>query len=93
VHVNTADSIWAFELGHKAGEIAARLGVETVKFSPGSLPDGDEKVVAAAVRLPSESEQREATRIASGIEDANLRESVQKAVSLGLARGSAGHPL
>src|SRR6185503_8419727 len=54
VHVNTADSIWAFELGHKAAEIAARLGVETVKFSPGSLPDGDEKVVAAAVPLPSE---------------------------------------
>jgi predicted nucleic acid-binding Zn ribbon protein len=27
VHINTADSIWAFELGHQATEIAARLGV------------------------------------------------------------------
>ena len=45
LHVATADSVWAFELGHRAAEIAA------------------------------------------SVEDENLRKSVQKAVSLGLARG------
>ena len=35
LHVATADSIWAFELGHRAAEIAARLGVAKLRFAPG----------------------------------------------------------
>src|SRR5476651_2709846 len=39
VHVSTADSVWAFELGHQAAEIATRLGVEKLRFAPGPLPE------------------------------------------------------
>jgi predicted nucleic acid-binding Zn ribbon protein len=39
VHVNTADSIWAFELGQRAREIAERLGVPRLRFAPGPLPE------------------------------------------------------
>src|SRR5919197_6533934 len=39
LHVNTADAIWAFELTNRASEIAARLGVENVRFAPGALPE------------------------------------------------------
>jgi len=38
VHVNTADSVWGFELAHRAADIAARLGVAKVRFAPGPLP-------------------------------------------------------
>jgi predicted nucleic acid-binding Zn ribbon protein len=34
VHVHTADSVWAFELGHRAAEIAGRLGVTSLRFAP-----------------------------------------------------------
>src|SRR3954467_3614584 len=39
VHVNTADSVWAFELGQQAKEIAERLGVAKLRFQPGPLPE------------------------------------------------------
>ena len=38
VHVNTADSVWAFELGQQAREIAERLGVPRLRFAPGTAP-------------------------------------------------------
>ena len=41
VHVNTADSVWAFELGQRAAEIAEKLGVPRVRFAPGPLPEPD----------------------------------------------------
>src|SRR3954462_1397835 len=39
VHVSTADSVWAFELGQRSGEIADRLGVPRLRFAPGPLPE------------------------------------------------------
>ena len=86
VHVNTADSVWAFELGQRAAEMAARLDVPGLRFAPGPLPEPPEELSAGLVRATAEDVER-ARAIASGIEDENLRESVQKAVSLGLARG------
>jgi predicted nucleic acid-binding Zn ribbon protein len=87
VHANTTDSVWAFELAQKAGEIALRLGVPKLRFAPGPLPEP-----AAAPRVerpvhvrPEDAELARA--IASSITDETLRESVQKAVSLSLARG------
>ncbi len=38
VHIATNDSVWAFELGQRAGEIAAALSVPKVRFAPGPLP-------------------------------------------------------
>jgi len=78
--------VWAFELGHRAGEIAARVGVPNVRFAPGPLPSAEPAAGPAAAPAPSPDDVRRAAEIAAPIEDENLRESVQKAVSLGLAR-------
>ena len=87
VHVNTADSVWAFELGHKAAEIAAKLSVPKLRFAPGPLPEADQdSPVFVSLQTTPEDEER-ARAIASSITDERLRESVQKAVSLSLARG------
>ena len=92
VHVNTADSLWSFELGQRAAEIAAKLGVPHVRFAPGPLPEPDPERVPDPVAVSPEDAER-ARAIASTIEDEKLRESVQKAVSLGLARGRGNRPI
>ena len=86
VHVNTSDSVWSFELGQRATEIAAKLGVPKVRFAPGPLPEPEVEPVEHPVEVSLEDEER-ARAIASSIADETLRESVQKAVSLSLARG------
>jgi len=92
VHVSTADSVWAFELGHRSAEIAARLGVERLRFAPGPLPEADPEQTAVPVS-PTPEELAEGRRIAAGIADEKVRESVQKAVSFSLARERADHRL
>jgi hypothetical protein len=89
LQVSTADSIWAFELGQRAAEIAGRVGVERVRFTPGPLPRLDPVAPAPPALAVTPSQVDEAARIAAGIADENLRESVQKAVLLGLARRAA----
>jgi predicted nucleic acid-binding Zn ribbon protein len=90
VHVNTADSIWSFELGQRAADIAAALGAPAVKFAPGPLPEADPEPSAPALEVaPEDVEQARA--IASSISDEKLRKSVQKAVSLALAKGRSDH--
>jgi len=86
LHVSTADSVWAFELGHRAAEIATGLGVVKVRFAPGPLPSMEAAAVADAPLAPDAEERRRATEIAAAVENENLRESVQKAVALSLAR-------
>jgi hypothetical protein len=92
VHVNTADSVWAFELSQRAGEIAEKAGVPKLKFAPGPLPEPDPEPPDATVRTTPEDAER-ARAIASGISDEKLRESVQKAVAFALARGRDDHPI
>ena len=92
VLVNTADSVWSFELGHRAVEIAEKLRVPKVRFAPGPLPEPDPEPVERPVEVSSEDDER-ARAIASTIDDENLRKSVQKAVSLSLARGRANRPI
>jgi hypothetical protein len=91
LHVATADSIWAFELGHRAAEIAARLEVARVRFAPGQLPSAEAAPEPATAPAPSPEDVERAAEIAAAIEDENLRESVQKAVSFGLARRASDH--
>lgn len=86
LHVNTADSVWSFELGQRAVEIAGKLGVPRVRFAPGPLPEPDPEPVTSRVEVSPQDAER-ARAIASTIADENLRESVQKAVSFSLARG------
>src|SRR5438128_6354561 len=93
VHVNTADSIWAFELGHRAGEIAERLGVQKLRFSPGPLPSPEPEETVRKALVPGPAEAAQAARIAAAIEDANLRESVEKAVRLSLVRAPPNRPV
>ncbi len=92
LHVATADSIWAFELGHRGVEIAGRLGVAKVRFAPGPLPS--EAVVPEPVeRLsPTPEHERRASEIAASIGDEKLRETVQKAIGLSLARTAEDRP-
>ena len=92
VHVNTADSIWAFELGQRAREIAERLGAPAVRFAPGPLPEPSPETRPEPV-VPTPQEEERARAVASRIEDENLRESVQKAVTMALARGRHDHPV
>ena len=92
VHVNTADSVWAFELGQRAAEIAEKLGAAGVRFAPGPLPEPDEERVERPLRTTPEDDER-ARAIASSISDRKLRESVQKAVSFGLVRGRDDTPI
>src|SRR6476469_4578443 len=81
VHVNTADSIWSFELGQRAAEIAETLGVPAVRVAPGALPEPDAESAEQPLEVAPEDAER-ARAIASSITDENLRESVQKAVGL-----------
>lgn len=92
VHVNTADSVWSFELGHRASEIAEKLGVPKVRFAPGPLPEPDVEPVENPIEVSPEDDER-AHAIASTIDDEKLRKSVQKAVSLSLARGRSNRPI
>jgi hypothetical protein len=88
LHVNTADSVWAFELGSRAAEIAGRLGVERIRFTPGPLPEpspaGVEQVEPKPFVLP-EGALEEGARLAAGIEDENLRKIVARAAAASLA--------
>jgi hypothetical protein len=89
LHVNTADSIWSFELTNRAAEIAARLGVEGIRFAPGRLPEDAEQPqtkAAPAPLRPSEAERTQAERLVAGIEDENLRKIVARAAAASLAR-------
>ena len=87
VHVHTADSVWAFELGQRASEIAGRLGVPKLRFAPGPLPTPSNEEVGEPVE-PTEEDERRAAEIAAAIEDENLRETVQKAAAFSLAAGA-----
>jgi hypothetical protein len=87
VYVHTADSVWAFELGQRAPEIADRLNVAKLRFAPGPLPTPSVEDVREPVR-PTAENVRQAATIAAAIEDENLRESVQKAVAFSLAAGT-----
>jgi hypothetical protein len=87
VHVNTADAVWAFELGQRAGEIADRLGVPKLRFAPGPLPEPEADARPEAVEASPEDEER-ARAMTSRIRDENLRKSAQRAVALGLARAA-----
>jgi hypothetical protein len=90
LHVNTTDSVWAFELGSRSTEIAARLGVERIRFAPGPLPEPVAPAPDAEQRNPPGPPERaleEGARLAAGIEDENLRKIVARAAAASLARG------
>jgi hypothetical protein len=89
LHVSTTDSVWAFELGHSAAEIAARLGVPRIRFAPGPIAQQEgERPVPPPLR-PTAEQEACAAALAAAIEDEDVRRSVQKAVLFSLARTAA----
>jgi Dna[CI] antecedent DciA-like protein len=92
VHVSARDSVWAFELAQRGGEIAGRLGVERVRFAPGPLPTHEPAGTREAAACPTPEDRKAAAAIAAPIEDENLRETVQKAVGFWLAKGLSDRP-
>jgi len=93
LHVNALDSVWAFELQHRAPEIAERLGVPAVRFVPGPVPEPEPEaaVKAAQARVePTERDRLQGAALAASIEDPDLREAVARAAAASLARAASG---
>jgi hypothetical protein len=91
LHVNTADSVWAFELTNRSAEIARRLGIEHVRFAPGRLPEPSAPEPARRKPAPSKPSPElleTGAQLAAGIEDENLRKIVARAAAASLARAS-----
>jgi Dna[CI] antecedent, DciA len=87
--VHVRDAIWGFELTQRAAEISARLpGRPRLRFTPGPLPDAPPEPTPEPPVEASPEHEREAARLAAGIEDPNLRESVAKVIKAALVRAS-----
>ena len=56
-----------------------------LRFASGPLPDQAPEAPAPAPRRPGPEASREAARLAAGIADENLRETVEKAIAFSLA--------
>jgi len=98
LHVNAGSSTWAFELQQLEAEIAGRLrealgeaAPARLRFAPGPLPEADEEPRQPALE-PTPEDDELARALATAIGDETLRESVQKAVRLSLARERRDRP-
>lgn len=91
LHVHTTDSIWAFELKSRAGEIRARLGEHApprFAFAPGPVPEPLEQTPEAGRKAsvaPTPEHLERADSLARGIRDEELRKVVAKTVAFSLA--------
>ena len=95
LHVNTSSSTWAFELGQLAPRILEQLHGElgeiapkAIRFAPGHLPEPSSDEVGEArseVPEPTPEALQTAAELAAGIEDEELRKTVQRAAALGLS--------
>jgi Dna[CI] antecedent, DciA len=92
--VHVRDAIWGFELTQRATEISERLpGRPRLRFTPGPLPETATEPAPPARVEPSPEQAQEATEMAAGIEDPELRESVAKAIKVALARAPHDRPV
>jgi Dna[CI] antecedent, DciA len=91
LHVNTTDSIWAFELKSRAEEIRERLGEHApprLAFAPGPIPEPPAARVRDAEKVPLEpgpEHVAEADSLTRVIRDEELRKVVKRTVALALA--------
>jgi hypothetical protein len=100
LHVNTADSVWAFELTQQAAAILARLRAllrdrapTALRFAPGHLPARAPEERDRPPNRPVEptaEDHASAEALAAPIEDDELRARVVRAAALSLAQSAAG---
>ena len=92
LHVNTASSTWAFELGRMTEQMLEKLRLElgdatppALRFAPGPLPAAGpvERPPRHFETTPDDIEH--AAVVAAGIEDPSLRRAVRDAVAASLA--------
>jgi hypothetical protein len=94
LHVNTTDSIWAFELKSRAEEIRERLGEHAparLAFAPGPIPEPPEPAREGAEKRrlePRPEAVAQADSLTRGIRDEELRKVVAKTASLSLSRAA-----
>jgi hypothetical protein len=96
LHVSTSSAAWAFELTQLAptvlGQLRAVLGADTpraVRFAPGRLPEtADPSVENRSVRAPEPTAQElsAAHSFAAPVDNAELRELLERAAAASLAR-------
>src|SRR5205807_10190015 len=90
LHVNTASSAWAFELGQLEARIRESLGElapPRLRFAVGPVPEGladDESRAQIEAVRPSRQHAAAGDEIAAGIGDENFRKIVAKAAALSL---------
>lgn len=99
LHVATGSAAWAFELAHLEGELLGRLRAAVgelaparLRFALGRLPEASpegESVEQSRI-APSAADFAEAARLASAIEDDELRATVAEAAAQSLARAASG---
>ena len=89
VVAHASDSVWAFELGQRGAEIAARLSVAAIRFVPGPLPEPASEATRP-LPPPTAADEALARSLAAPIEQEILRETVQKAISSTLRRQRFG---
>ena len=96
--VATTSSAWAFELGHLADEILAKLAAAVgggsptaVKFAPGPVPSPPAPLAPTVSAAPSVDEEtrRLAEQLTAGIGDEDLRETIARAAAASLARAAS----
>ncbi len=93
LHVTTASSTWAFELGRMEeallDKLRAFLGDDTppaLRFALGPLPSpGREETTARPPLEPTSADLAEAASVSAPIDDPALREAVRDAVAASLA--------
>ena len=93
--VYTKDAIWAFELGHRAVEISARLpGRPPLKFLAGPLPEpGAPEEAVPEPPAATLEQRRQAAEWAASIEDEELRKAVARAAAASLAGRRDSRPI
>ena len=95
LHVHTSSSAWAFELTQLAPRVLEALGDDAppkLRFAPGPLPEPPSTPAPAEPRdsAPVLAEHvEEARALVAEIGDEELREKVQRAAALSLARAAA----
>ena len=92
LHVNTASSTWAFELGRMAEEVLAKLRAElgestppALRFAAGPLPSAGPPDTVPLVIEPTAADVEQAASLTASIEDPALRDAVRAAAAASLA--------